>query len=228
MEPWKVLIADPSEDFRAALTRELEGTFQVFTCARGDDALALVRREKPDVLILELALPGLDGIGLLRQLKEKPRILVATDLNTPFVCGALVELGIQYALMKPCPVSTVAERALDLMRIDRSGPLNRSTCQLLEQLGLPSSRQGFQHLLTGLPLLTMDRDQRLGKELYRQIAQLDGVTAGSVEKTIREAIQIGWDNGDPQVWQQFFPGCTRCPKSKEFLFRLADVLRRSA
>jgi len=228
MDSWKVLIADPSEDFRDALAGALDPRFRVLHCGRGDEALGLILRERPDLLILELSLPGLDGIGLLRQLDEPPRTLVVTNLNTLFVQAALVELRIQYALLKTCSMTTIAQRALELMEMDRTTALSRQACTMLESLGLPCGRQGFQHLLTGLPLLTADRDQRLGKELYRQIARQSNASVTGVEKAIRDTIQAGWENGDPQVWQRFFPGCTRCPKNKEFLFHIADLLRRSA
>lgn len=229
MHSWKAMIVDPCKEFRTALARQLEPEFLVAVCSHGDEALALIRQEMPDVLILELSLPGLDGIGLLRQLAHRPQILVVSDfLDTPFVRGSLLQLGIQYALRKPCPVHTVAERARDLMAMEHNLALSRSAYQLLDSLGLPCGRQGFQHLLTGLPILAADRDQRLEKELYRQIALQNRATPGSVEKAIRDTIRSGWESGNQEVWNRCFPGHTRCPRNKEFLFRLADLLRRGA
>lgn len=229
MPRWKVLIADPEESFRDALARALEPDFQVLTCIRGDEALALIRQENPDVLILELSLPGLDGLGLLRSLDRKPQILVVSDfLDSPFIRGSLAQLGIQYALRKPCPIRTVAERASDLIAMEQNLALSRSAYELLDSLGLPCGRQGFQLLLTGLPLLAADRDQRLSKELYQQIALRCNTTGTSVEKAIRDTIRSGWESGNPEVWQRCFPGSSRCPRNKEFLFRMADILRRGA
>ena len=229
MYSWKALIVDPSEEFRTALTRALEPDFLVTSCGSGDEALSYIRRDMPDVLILELSLPGLDGIGLLRQLERKPQILVVSEcLDTVFVQNSLLQLGIQYALRKPCQIRTVAERAADLIAMRQNLPLSLSAYELLEKLGLPCSREGFQHLLTGLPILVSDRDQRLGKELYQQISQQNRATPASVEKAIRDTIRSGWESGNSELWQEYFPGYTRCPKNKEFLFRLADILRRGA
>lgn len=225
MEGRKVLIADPSEDFRHALTQMLLPDFQVRCCSRGDRALELAREWVPDVLVLELSLPGLDGIGLLRQLKLMPAVLVVTDLNTPFVRSVLEELGVQYAMLRTCAVQTVADRVHELSRLCIGQSRDSGAVQLLSHLGVPNSRQGFQHMLTGLPDLVRQRDQRLSKELYQIIASRSSATSASVEKAIRDAIRAGWDTGDRSVWQQYFPGCTRCPRNKEFLFRIADLLR---
>ena len=229
MRSRKVLIADPDEVFRTALTKALEPEFTVCSCSRGDEALDQIRQEMPDVLVLELSLPGLDGIGLLRRLEQRPQILVVSDyLNTDFVRGCLLQLGIQYALLKPCLIGTVAERVRDFVAVNQNLPLSRSAYELLESLGLPCGREGFQHLLTGLPILASDRDQRLSKELYQQIALQNRATPTSVEKAIRDTIRSGWETGDPESWQKCFPGYTRCPRNKEFLFHLADILRRGA
>lgn len=225
MKPRKVLIADPSEEFREALTLALCPGFQVIACARGDEVPALLESEKPDLLILELSLPGLEGIALLERLRSRPPVLVVTDLITPYVYGALVRLEVEYAIRKPCPVQAVADRAFDLVRTAQAVREPDCLQALLIRLGLPSGRQGFAHLLTGLPLLCRNRDQQLSKELYETIAALDHSTSAAVEKSIREVIRQGWNTGDRREWNRIFPGLTRCPRNKDFLFRIADLLR---
>lgn len=222
----KALIVDPVEEFRTALARALEPDFSTVCCSRGDEALEVIAGWKPQVLILDLDLPGLDGISLLRQLEDRPPVLVMTDMPTPFVRSALEELGVQYAIRKPCSVQNVADRAFELSLLPADLADDGKTAALLMALSLPIGRQGYQHLLTGLPLLSRNRDQRLSKELYAVIAARSSTNSGSVEKAIRDVIRAGWAAGDRAVWQQYFPGLTRCPRNKEFLFRLADLLRQ--
>lgn len=225
MKPRKVLIAEPSEAFREALTLALSPGFQVTACTRGDEVPALLEAEKPDLLILELSLPGLEGISLLEQLQARPPVLVVTDLINPYVHGALVRLGVEYAIRKPCPVQSVADRAFDLIRMSQAFREPDCLQALLIRLGLPSGRQGFGHLLTGLPLLSQNRNQQLSKELYETIAALDRSTPAAVEKSIREVIRQGFQTGDRREWNRIFPGLTCCPRNKDFLFRIADLLR---
>lgn len=222
----KVLIVDPSEEFRSALTRALEPDFPVACCGRGDEALELIRMWKPRVIILELSLPGLDGISLLTQLQGRHLVLVVTRLTESFVRAALENLDVRHVLRKPCPARNVAARVRELLEQESWTPEAREAAALLSPLGLPSGRQGYQHLLAALPLLSRDRDQRMSKELYETIAAQSSTSSGGVEKAIRDTIRAGWAEGDREAWQRCFPGMTRCPRNKEFLFRMADLLNR--
>ncbi len=225
MDPRKVLIADPAEEVREALALALSSGFHVVCCTRGDEIPPLLAVEKPDLLILELALPGLDGLSLLEQLTDRPPVLVVSDSITPYVHDALIRLGVEYAIRKPAPVQSVVDRAFDLVRATAAPRKSDCLQEFLVSLGLPGWRNGFQHLLTGLPLLAHNRNQQLSKELYDAIAALDHSTADAVEKAIREVIREGWNKGDRQEWNRWFPGLNRCPRNKEFLFRIADLLR---
>ncbi len=225
MNPRKALIADPSEEFREALALALSPGFRVITCVRGDEVPALLASQQPDLLILELSLPGLDGISLLEQLTERPPVLVVTDLINEYVHRALVRLDVEYAIRKPCPIQSVADRAFDLVMPLQTSKVPEEFQETLFRLGIPCGRHGFQHLLTGLPLLVRKRDQQLSKELYETIAALDRSTPAAVEKAIREVIRRGWTTGDRREWNRLFPGHTHCPGNKDFLFHMADLLR---
>ncbi|WP_375745097.1 ATP-binding protein [Corallococcus interemptor] len=68
-----VLVADDNADMRDYVRRSLEGRFQVTTVADGRAALELAREHPPDVMLSDVMMPGLDGFGLLRELKADPR-----------------------------------------------------------------------------------------------------------------------------------------------------------
>lgn len=225
MEPWTVLIADLSAEFREALAALLSPHFQVRSCGRGDEALAILAESSPDLLILDLDLPGMDGISLLRSLPRRPPVLVVSYLINSVTYQLLTELGVEYAIRKPSPLRNVADRAFDLVRTVQSCREPLCLHKGLVRMGLPSSKRGFRHLLTGLPLLAENRDQQLSKELYEAIARQDNSTPKAVEKAIRETVRMGWEKGDRREWEHCFPGITHCPCNREFLFRMADLLR---
>ena len=78
MNKRKVLIADSSEDFRCALADTLHGIYHIRTTADGNQAMQLLRSFLPDILIVDLMLPGLDGITLLQHSAEsgiRPMVL---------------------------------------------------------------------------------------------------------------------------------------------------------
>ena len=80
----RVLIADPNEDMRLILSENLgreEDLEVVGTAADGPETLSMVTELEPDVVLMELVLPKLDGLGVLRKLSESGRetaVLVMT------------------------------------------------------------------------------------------------------------------------------------------------------
>jgi two-component system, chemotaxis family, protein-glutamate methylesterase/glutaminase len=69
----RVVVADDSALMRQIVSSSLKkaGIQVVGSAADGDQALALCERERPDAMTLDLAMPGLDGIGVLRKLKQR-------------------------------------------------------------------------------------------------------------------------------------------------------------
>lgn len=225
MHSRKILIAEPSEEFRQALVNALSPYFQIFCCHHGDRIPALLAQEQPELMILELNLPGLDGISLLEGLPQRPPVLVVSDFANPYVYGALIRLDVEYAIRKPAPLNAVVTRAMDLLQTVGPAGYTDRLLDTLIRLGIPSGKHGFQHLLTGLPLLILDRNQQLSKELYEAIGRIDQCSAFAVEKAIREAIREGWASGEKTEWKRLFPYAEHCPRNKEFLFRISDLLR---
>lgn len=232
MHRQKVVIADPNEEFRLSLAAALSPDFQVDCCPDGLGALDRIRQWEPDILVTELLLENMDGIDLLKRLQElpkQPKVMIVTGLISEFVHSTLEQLHVQYAMVKSCQVRAAAERVWEISQTIRPASrfparYQRAATEILMTLQMPNERQGFQHLQMGLPLLMLQRDRRLSKELYEDIAQIHNSTPIRVEKAIRDTIHAGWESRDPEIWHKYFPDAARCPKNKEFLFRLTDIL----
>ena len=67
-----VLLADTSTEFRILLREAMEktGEFWVDVAQTGDEVLEKVQEQEPDILIMDVILPGLDGLSALRELQE--------------------------------------------------------------------------------------------------------------------------------------------------------------
>ncbi len=74
--PKKILIADDEIYMLRLLEMTLKkGGYNVISCRDGRDALTLAANEQPQLIVLDIMMPGLDGLGALRQLKENPATL---------------------------------------------------------------------------------------------------------------------------------------------------------
>ena len=111
----RVLLVDDHADARRALREGLvaEG-LRVLEAADGETALEYIRRVRPDIVVLELALPRLDGFGVLRAVGEGqvPRVpcVVLTVQDDPDVASWASELGASDYLVKPLAARALAER----------------------------------------------------------------------------------------------------------------------
>ena len=103
----KVLIADENADFCAGLAELLQykGHQVVGTAQDGETALALLRGNRPDFLILDLMLTNPDGIGVLRQLspEERPKTMLLSTINTGYVASAIASCGVEYLIVHASP-----------------------------------------------------------------------------------------------------------------------------
>ena len=67
------MIVDDEPEFGAAVCRALEATgkYQTAMATRGADGLELARRHPPDLILLDIKMPGMDGLAVLKKLKER-------------------------------------------------------------------------------------------------------------------------------------------------------------
>lgn len=231
-----VLIADSSEDFCKQLHNILRWDCNVFTCTRGKKALHLVRELRPDVLVLDLMLPEVDGISLLKALEIsdcRPAVLATTTLISDYILFAAESMKVDYLLCKPCDIHATAARVIEqLSRLEEPGDdpqsLRSRITGLLLLLGLSVKLHGFRYLREAICLMVSDPGQSVTKELYPEVARICGCTPSQVERSIRGAISDGWEHRDPGVWLLYFqsdsPGRERRPTNAAFISRLADGL----
>lgn len=225
----KLLIAARSDDLIAVLKGLFRRDFELSACTNGNTALTLIKNIQPDVLILDLFLPEIDGLDLLRMLHPNvpPAILALTDYTHPHIFQQAVDLGVGSIMAKPFRSEAVYSHVIELLRYTASHPQPSDPQSIaaahLNVLGLCGKHDGYQQLRLGIPLFRQDPALRLSKELYPAIATLRGEgNAKQIERSIRAAIQAAWDKRNKTLWEQYFPGYTECPTNKQFIARLAE------
>lgn len=236
MQMQTLLIADGSEAFATRLTEALRGSYHIRVCHDGHTALEQLREKKPDVLILDLLLPGLDGISLLHTAAAEgllSHVLGLTRFSSSYVLESAERLGVSYLMMKPCEPEAICARLKDLTKSARADPLvqpdiRATVSNVLLTLRIPTKLRGYVCAREAILYLMRTPGISVTKELYPAVAALCDGTPAQVERAIRGAIHAGWTQGVGESWEQFFKrrpdGQIHKPSNGEFLSRIADYL----
>ena len=225
-----ILIVEPSDTLRTELEKELKKDFLVHCCMNADEGLRLISEHHPDALLLNLRLPGIDGLTFLENM-ELPRPSVVITLSSaysPSVEQRLLDLGVAYPLLAGCSVRTIAHHIRSFLEIaTRSIPpsAQQTVSSHLQILGVPRYG-GFDDLRVGTPLFAQDPAQSMVKEFYPAVAELRGRDNWQqVEKAIRAAKEYAYAHRRDAIWQEYFPDTSSCPRNKEFIARLAEFIK---
>ena len=250
-----VLIADSGEDYRSALAAAFAADPHFLppeTAGDGLEAVAKATALQPDVVVLDLVLPKLDGMGVLRRLQEtgcRAVPFVVSGFYNSRVVAQAAELGACYFMPKPCDTAellgrirlcccTQSVRVAELAAPDNPALARRKAEQGLEtavtdiihEIGVPAHIKGYQYLREAIILTVNDMEiiNSVTKVLYPAVAKKFSTTPSRVERAIRHAIEVAWDRGDLETLQKFF-GYTVSnikgkPTNSEFIAMIADCL----
>ena len=108
----RVLVVDDERPARSFLVSQLERCEDVTVvgaAASGDEALELIDREHPDLMLLDVQMPGLDGFGVVHMLDESKRPLVALVTAFEDYAEMAREVGAIDYLLKPVEISRLRE-----------------------------------------------------------------------------------------------------------------------
>lgn len=227
----KLMIADCNEDYRIALTAALKDSYQVISCRTGTEAWTLLNQEQPEILILDLMLPELDGLTLLERANNyglRPVVLAVTSLISPYVFSCAQRLGIEYLVRKPCQIDAVAARVKDLSQrlhepTTKVDPASFIT-ELLLSLTFSTKHNGFSYLRESILLMSKDPAQSVTKVLYPAVAHTFGCQKENVERSIRTAMDYAWERGDHELWCRYFPDTDQRPTNAVFISRITEAL----
>lgn len=232
----KILLADMNNDLRASLTQAMheDGNMELLGVATtGRETLRLCEQLRPDVLLLELVLPELDGLAVLRALKEKehkPLVLIHTGFASPLAVSMAMEAGAAYFLSKPCPPELIVERircfASTLSVKPQIEPrtaekpaekksFEYEVAELLRELGIAAQLKGYRYLQEAVAITVRDGGelQMVTKCLYPAIAKRFSTTSSRVERSIRHAVELSWARGNPELLRICF-GNSVSPNSR--------------
>lgn len=212
MERLKLLIADTGEEFRLALAEQTRGIYRIRVCQEGKETLQTMLGYKPDVVVLDMMLPGLDGVSILQTAADagiRPVVLAITKFASDYLAESAHRLGVGYMMVKPCDVSAIVSRLREMTELYGSTePVRQdpwvTVSSVLLTLGISTKLRGYSYLREAILETMRCPGQMVTKELYPKVAKTCGATNTQVERSIRSAISKAWEQRDEAVWRQFF------------------------
>ena len=251
----RIFAADANSDYLKLLSeliRDEKDMEMVGTAVDGQEALSGIAEKHPDVVLLELVLPRIDGLEVLRRIPETgaaPKIIVVSGFFNNQVVTDCSERGADYFLPKPCDSAALLTRIRQSVgkadessftagydckyytpQMQSQNNLEAVVTDIIHEIGVPAHIKGYQYLREAIILTINDMDMinAVTKALYPQVAKKFSTTPSRVERAIRHAIEVAWDRGDVETLQRFF-GYTVSdlkgkPTNSEFIAMIADHL----
>ena len=252
----RVLVADDNREFCRNLKdyfATVDGIELVGVAYDGKEAYEMTLLTKPDVLLIDVVMPCLDGFGALSKINnsqditKKPNVIVISSIASDKITAKAMCLNAKYFLVKPVEFSVIAERIKEfkdssnpiknmkniMMMSDERYDLETSVTSIIQKVGIPAHIKGYQYIREAIMMVIKDMDtiNSVTKILYPTIARKFATTSSRVERAIRHAIEVAWDRGDPDVLDSMFGYTILSSKGKptnsEFIAMISDKLRLS-
>lgn len=247
----KILIADENPMQRQALKEGLKnaGFRNIDESVDGEDALVKINRYHPDIVLVDLCLSKLDGIGVLRNCKQinfgndtPPSFIIFSVFSNPNTFIEAANAGAELCLMKPYNIGSLCEHIESILRNRERGitvtatenqtpDIETQVTKIIHQIGVPAHIKGYQYLRSAILMTIKDSDiiNSVTKVLYPTVAKQYQTTTSRVERAIRHAIEVAWDRGDVDTLNSYFGYTIQNnrgkPTNSEFIAMIADNLR---
>ncbi|WP_352420040.1 sporulation transcription factor Spo0A [Proteiniborus sp.] len=244
-EKISILIADDNKDFCSILSDYLttQNDVEVVGIAKdGIEALELINEKKPDVLVLDIIMPHLDGLGVLEKLNSTdldkfPKIIVLSAVGQDKITQRAINYGADYYVVKPFDFEIFMKRirqvtgttpAIIERRKQMEMPsslinttnahksLEAKITNIIHEIGVPAHIKGYLYLREAITMV-VDNIELLSavtKELYPNIAKKFNTTPSRVERAIRHAIEVAWSRGKVDTINNLFGYTVNTDKGK--------------
>ena len=192
----------------------------------------MIKEKEPDVVLLDLIMPKLDGLGVLEKIKKDkeltkvPAFIVISAIAQERVTENAFELGASYYILKPFEGSVVLSRirqvggrgsqhilekrgvlsACEVSPVNRPHSLEADVTDIIHEIGVPAHIKGYQYLRDAIMMSVDDHEMlnSITKQLYPSIAKRHKTTPSRVERAIRHAIEVAWSRGKMDTINDLF------------------------
>ncbi|MBR4110721.1 MAG: sporulation transcription factor Spo0A [Clostridia bacterium] len=242
-----VVIADDNQEFAKMVCKFLnneEGIEVVGVANDGKAAIDLIVAKEPDVALLDVIMPHVDGIGVLEKIysipiKKKPKCIMLSAVGQDTITQKAIAMGAEYYMMKPFDLDMVVKRIKEINdgykniepkfvsreikspyitvpAVKTMETLEAQVTNLIHEVGVPAHIKGYQYLREAITLAVNDIDiiNSITKMLYPTLARKFKTTPSRVERAIRHAIEVAWSRGKLDVNNSMFGNTISANKGK--------------
>lgn len=234
MEKLNIAIADDNERMVRLLgdiVRSDEELQVIGTAKDGVEAYELIKTAEPDVVLLDIVMPKMDGLGVMEKvnkdstIKKHPAFIMISAIGQEKITEDAFRLGADYYIMKPFDNDMVISRIKDVKNRNVARPsevrkvqpyekreelkernLEADVTAIIHEIGVPAHIKGYQYLRDAIILSVNDMEMlnSITKVLYPTIAKRHQTTPSRVERAIRHAIEVAWSRGKMDTIDELF------------------------
>lgn len=227
----------------------------VGTAKDGMEAVDLIASVVPDVVLMDIVMPRMDGFGALDALSrmnlgKRPRVIMVTGLTRDDFIARAMNMGADYYMIKPFDMHTLYTRIREVANqnditayagdeaVLPTGEItiDEKVTNIFLSIGIPAHIKGYAYLREAVRMVVEDHDviNRITKELYPGIAKRFSTTSSKVERAMRHAIEVAWSRGRLDSVNRIYGykvfSAEDKPTNGEFIALIADKvsMRQSA
>lgn len=235
MEKLNVAIADDNERMLELLDEIISQDQEleiVGKAVNGEEAYQLIKSKHPDVVLLDIIMPKLDGLSVMdkinhdSELTKHPTFIVITAIGQEKITENAFAMGADYYIMKPFDNEMIINRIKQMKNgLRRKGTqeqrglkacesketymdynLETDVTDMIHEIGVPAHIKGYQYLRDAIIMSVKDMDMlnSITKILYPTIAKMHQTTPSRVERAIRHAIEVAWSRGKMDTIDELF------------------------
>lgn len=220
----------------------------------GEDAYSIIKEKQPDVMLMDLIMPKMDGLSVMdlvnrdKEIKKRPSFIIVTAVGQERITEDAFRRGANYYILKPFNNEMVLNRIKSAghtlhhevrlageyepegthePRINLEGRVT----DMIHEIGIPAHIKGYHYLRDAIIMAIEDMDvlNAITKVLYPTVAKKHQTTSSRVERAIRHAIEVAWSRGKLDTLDDLF-GYTVSngkgkPTNSEFIALIADTIR---
>ncbi len=236
MSEMNIAIADDNRqalDMLGEILENEKGFHVVGKAENGNEAYDMIVETKPDVVLMDIVMPGMDGISVMEKIKGNPELkenisfIMVTAASSENLTADAFKMGASYYIMKPFNRDSILDklrrlrgyrnRATALTGSRKVKPyinqvdymeqnLENDVTQMLHEIGIPAHIKGYQYLRDSIVMSVNDKEMlgSVTKILYPTIAKKRQTTPSRVERAIRHAIEVAWSRGKMDTINELF------------------------